>query len=194
LWLTTPCGRVARSWYTEHWLHFSFPSFNKLVTGAQISHAVNGFVMDCKIPRTLTYKVIFLPFINSSVQFNTLVSDVQTELIAWSPLWQTAMVQLRRTIRIFEILIFISSSSSSLSVALQPRPGLGPPYGFSWWFRYERCGVISPTINLVLVILIRPSETSSSNYQRLSWRSRETRVRNGRWILSTSTYRARRVL
>jgi hypothetical protein len=45
-----------------------------------------------------------------------------------------------------------------------------------------------------LDILIQPSETSSSNYQRLSWRSRETRVRNGRWILQTSTYRARRVL
>jgi hypothetical protein len=42
--------------------------------------------------------------------------------------------------------------------------------------------------------LIQPSEPSSSNYQRLSWRSRETRVRNGRWILPTSTYRARRVL
>jgi hypothetical protein len=34
----------------------------------------------------------------------------------------------------------------------------------------------------VLDILIQPSETSSSNYQRLSWRSRETRVRNGRWF------------
>jgi hypothetical protein len=45
----------------------------------------------------------------------------------------------------------------------------------------------------VLDTLIQPSETSSSNYQRLSWRSRETRVRNGRWILPTSTYRARRV-
>jgi hypothetical protein len=32
----------------------------------------------------------------------------------------------------------------------------------------------------VLDTLIQPSETSSSNYQRLSWRSRETRVRNGR--------------
>jgi hypothetical protein len=46
----------------------------------------------------------------------------------------------------------------------------------------------------VLDTLIQPSETSSSNYQKLSLRSRETRVRNGRWILPTSTYRARRVL
>jgi hypothetical protein len=46
----------------------------------------------------------------------------------------------------------------------------------------------------VLDTLIQPSETFSSNYQRLSWRSRETRERNGRWILPTSTYRARRVL
>jgi hypothetical protein len=46
----------------------------------------------------------------------------------------------------------------------------------------------------VLDTLFQPTETSSSHYQRLSWRSRETRVRNGRWILPTSTYRARRVL
>jgi hypothetical protein len=32
----------------------------------------------------------------------------------------------------------------------------------------------------ILDTLIQPSETSSSNYQRLSRRSRETRVRNGR--------------
>jgi hypothetical protein len=32
----------------------------------------------------------------------------------------------------------------------------------------------------VLDTLIQPSETSSSNYHRHSWRSRETRVRNGR--------------
>jgi hypothetical protein len=44
----------------------------------------------------------------------------------------------------------------------------------------------------VLDTLIQPSETSSSNYQRLSRRSRETRMRNGRWILPTNTYRARR--
>jgi hypothetical protein len=46
----------------------------------------------------------------------------------------------------------------------------------------------------VLDTLIQPSETFSSNYQRISWRSRETWVRNGRWILPTSTYRARKVL
>jgi hypothetical protein len=46
----------------------------------------------------------------------------------------------------------------------------------------------------ILDTLIQLSETSSSNYQRLSRRSRETRVRNGRWILPTSPYRARRVL
>jgi hypothetical protein len=43
----------------------------------------------------------------------------------------------------------------------------------------------------VLYTLIQSSKPSSSNYQRLSWWSRETRVRNGRWILPTSTYRAR---
>jgi hypothetical protein len=32
----------------------------------------------------------------------------------------------------------------------------------------------------VIDTLIQPSEASSSNYQKLSWRSRETRVRNGR--------------
>jgi hypothetical protein len=46
----------------------------------------------------------------------------------------------------------------------------------------------------VLDTLIQQSETSSSNYQRLSWQSRETQVRNGCWILPTSTYRAHRVL
>jgi hypothetical protein len=46
----------------------------------------------------------------------------------------------------------------------------------------------------VLDTLIQSSETSSSDYQRLSRRCRETRVRNGRWILPTNTYRARRVL
>jgi hypothetical protein len=44
----------------------------------------------------------------------------------------------------------------------------------------------------ILDTLIQPSETC--NYQRLSRRSRETRVRTGRWILPTSTCRARRVL
>jgi hypothetical protein len=80
----------------------------------------------------------------------------------------------------------------SSSVALQPRSGLGLPC----WFHdsYSTMWVISSTIDLVLHTLIQPSETSSSNYQRLLWRSRETRVRNGRWILPTSTYRARRVL
>jgi hypothetical protein len=41
----------------------------------------------------------------------------------------------------------------------------------------------------ILVTLIQPSKTSSSNYQRLSWRSRETRVR-----ILPSTNRARGVL
>jgi hypothetical protein len=31
----------------------------------------------------------------------------------------------------------------------------------------------------LLDTLIQPSETSNGNYQRLSWRSRETQVRNG---------------
>jgi hypothetical protein len=43
-------------------------------------------------------------------------------------------------------------------MALQPVSGLGLPYGF----RYDiTMWVISPTIDLVLVILIRPPETSN---------------------------------
>jgi hypothetical protein len=79
------------------------------------------------------------------------------------------------------------------SVALQPRPGLGLRYGFHdslystmWGYQLHD--------RPVLDTLIQTSETSSNHYQRLSWRSRETQVRNGRWILPTSTYLARRVL
>jgi hypothetical protein len=85
-----------------------------------------------------------------------------------------------------------SKQYSSSSVALQPRSGLGLPCGFH--DSYSTMWVISSTIDLVLHTLIQPSQTSSSNYQRLLWRSRETRMRNGRWILPTSTYRVRRVL
>jgi hypothetical protein len=88
--------------------------------------------------------------------------------------------------------IYFISLSSSSSVALQPRSGLGLPCGFH--DSYSTMWVISSTINLVLHTLIQPSERSSSNYQRLLWRSRESRVRNGPWILLTSTYRACRVL
>jgi hypothetical protein len=49
---------------------------------------------------------------------------------------------------------------SSSSVALEPGSGLGLPLRAFVMFRYVRCGVISPTINLLLVILIRPPETS----------------------------------
>jgi hypothetical protein len=52
---------------------------------------------------------------------------------------------------------------SSSSMALQPESGLGLPFVM---VRYLRCGVISPTINLVLVILIRPAETSGSKANR----------------------------
>jgi hypothetical protein len=53
-----------------------------------------------------------------------------------------------------------TSSSSSSSMALQPRVGgLGLSYGFR--DRYITMWVISPTINLVLVILIQPPDTSS---------------------------------
>jgi hypothetical protein len=82
--------------------------------------------------------------------------------------------------------------SSSSSVTLQSRSDLGLPCGFH--DSYSTMWVISSTIDLVLHTLIQTSETYSSNYQRLLWRSRETRVRSGRWILPTSTYRARRVL
>jgi hypothetical protein len=40
-----------------------------------------------------------------------------------------------------------------------PESELGLPYGFR--DRYITMWVVSPTINLILVILIRPSETSS---------------------------------
>jgi hypothetical protein len=46
----------------------------------------------------------------------------------------------------------------------------------------------------VLQTLIQPSETSSSNYPRLWWRSRETRVRNGRLSFADEPYLANRVL
>jgi hypothetical protein len=58
-----------------------------------------------------------------------------------------------------------SSLSSSSSVALQPRSGLGLPYGFH--DSYSTMWVISSTIVLVRDTLIQPSETSSSNYQTL---------------------------
>jgi hypothetical protein len=57
------------------------------------------------------------------------------------------------------------SQSSSSSVALQPRSGLGLPYGFH--NSYSTMWAISSTIDLVLHTLIQPSETSSSSYQRL---------------------------
>jgi hypothetical protein len=50
----------------------------------------------------------------------------------------------------------LSSSSSSSSVALQPGSGLGLSLRVFVMVRYARCEVIGPTINLVLVILIRP--------------------------------------
>jgi hypothetical protein len=62
--------------------------------------------------------------------------------------------------------------------------------------RYIRCGVISPTINLVLAtwydhqghLLAKPADTTL-------WQSRwNAGEKHGRWILPTSTYRARRVL
>jgi hypothetical protein len=56
--------------------------------------------------------------------------------------------------------------------------GPWPPFTGFMMVCIIRCGVISSTIDLYT--LIQPSETSSSNYQRLSRRSRETRVRNGR--------------
>jgi hypothetical protein len=79
------------------------------------------------------------------------------------------------------------------SVVLQPRPGLGLPYGFHDSF-YSTMWGYQLHDRPVLDTLIQPSETTSSHYQRLSWWSRETRVRNGPWILPTSTYHARRVL
>jgi hypothetical protein len=62
-----------------------------------------------------------------------------------------------------------SSSSSSSSVALQPRSGLGLPYlaSLTGFMIDSSMWVISSTIDLVLHTLIQPSETSSSNYQRL---------------------------
>jgi hypothetical protein len=70
--------------------------------------------------------------------------------------------------------------------------GPWPPLRVSWKLYSTMCYQLHD--RPVLDTLIQPSKTSSSNYQRLSWRSRETRVRNGRWILPTSTYCACRVL
>jgi hypothetical protein len=62
--------------------------------------------------------------------------------------------------------------------------------------RYTRCGVISPTIYLVIVtcydhqrhLLAKPADTT---WWRSRWNAGE---KHGRWILPTSTYRTRRVL
>jgi hypothetical protein len=53
-----------------------------------------------------------------------------------------------------------------LSVALQPGSGVGLPLRVFVTVRYVRCEIISPTINLILVILIRPPETSVSKASR----------------------------
>jgi hypothetical protein len=68
-----------------------------------------------------------------------------------APLWRVA-----------GLLYFASSSS----VAPQPGSGLGLPLRVFVMVRCVRCGVISPTINLLLVILIRPPETSVSKASR----------------------------
>jgi hypothetical protein len=47
-------------------------------------------------------------------------------------------------------------SITSSSVVLQPGLGLGLPLRVFVMVKYVRCEVISPTINLVLDILIRP--------------------------------------
>jgi hypothetical protein len=65
---------------------------------------------------------------------------------------------------------FERTSSSSSSMALQPRGGPWPPLRVSWPV-YITMYIISPTINLVLVIPIYPPETSSSE-------AGEKRVRN----------------
>jgi hypothetical protein len=51
-------------------------------------------------------------------------------------------------------------------MALQPGSGLGLPLRVFVMVRCVQCGVVSPTINLVLVILIRPPETSVSKASR----------------------------
>jgi hypothetical protein len=47
-----------------------------------------------------------------------------------------------------------------------PDRALAYPYEFSWWLGMYDVGVISPTINLILVILIRPPETTVSKSSR----------------------------
>jgi hypothetical protein len=47
-----------------------------------------------------------------------------------------------------------------------PDRTLASLYGFSWWLGMYDVGVISPTINLSVVILIRPPETSGSKASR----------------------------
>jgi hypothetical protein len=70
------------------------------------------------------------------------------------------MVLPRRVI-IYKLLAWKSSS-----VALQPGSGLGLPLRVFVMVRCVRCEVISPTINLILVILIRPPETSVTKASR----------------------------
>jgi hypothetical protein len=62
--------------------------------------------------------------------------------------------------------IYTIQSSSSSSVALQPGSGLGLLLRVFVMVMCVRCGVISPMINLVLVILIQPPETSVSKASR----------------------------
>jgi hypothetical protein len=70
------------------------------------------------------------------------------------------------------ILIIINGTTARL--------GPWPPLRAFVMVMYVRCEVISPTINLILVILIRPPETSVSKASRPSGEAGETRVRNGR--------------
>jgi hypothetical protein len=79
---------------------------------------------------------------------------------------------------------FADSSSSSSSMALQPRVGPWPPLRVSCWYYdvgyqpHDRPGSSHPD---------SPPQTSNSE-------AGEPWVRNGHWILPTSIYHARRVL
>jgi hypothetical protein len=76
-----------------------------------------------------------------------------------------------------------------------PESGLGLPYGFC--DRYITTWVISPTSNLVLVILIQPPETSSDEATiTSSSKAGETQVRNmaTKFYLRTSFHACRVLL
>jgi hypothetical protein len=104
----------------------------------------------------------------------------------WVQIFSSAPCSLKRHPSIWSFQKVRSRSRRHYQWRYSPESGLGLPYGFR--DRYITMWVISPTISLVLVILIQPPETSSSE-------ACETRVRNmvAEFCLRASVH-ARRVL